>query len=59
MTMAVNVKKVASKLLTEEAKQVGRWSCGDASRVRQGTHGMLACEQLSLQATLTSECISM
>ena len=38
--MAVKLKKVASKLPAKEAKEVGRWSPGQARRVRQGTQGM-------------------
>ena len=39
-TMAVKLKKVASKLLIKETRHTGRWSLGDhASHVRQGTHG--------------------
>ena len=51
--MAVKLKNVASKLLTEEAKHVGRWSRGHASRMRQVAQIILAGEQVSPQATLT------
>ena len=44
-TMAVKLKKAAPKLLTEEAKHVGRWSHGHPSSVRQETQGMFAREQ--------------
>ena len=39
--MSVKLKKVASKLPTEQAKQLGRLSRGHASRVRQRTQAML------------------
>ena len=45
--MSVKMRKVASKLLTEEAKHVGRWSRGQTRRLRQGTQGMLARELAS------------
>ena len=49
------MKKVASKLLTKQAKLVDRRSRGHASHVRQGTQGMLERKHESLQGTLTSE----
>ena len=49
---------MASKLPTEEAKHVGRWSRGHTSLVRQGAQGMLLREIVSFQAMLTSEYIS-
>ena len=57
-TIAVKLKKVASKLLTEDEKHVGRWSRGHASLVRQGTQGMLAREHVTSQATFTREYVS-
>ena len=67
--MAVKLKKVASKLLTEEVKDVGRWSRGHASRVKQDTqrmltwwhvrhvssHGTLEREHESMQSTFVCE----
>ena len=53
--MAVKMKKLASKVITEEAKHVGRISSGHARRLRQGTQGILASEYVSWQATLTRE----
>ena len=57
-TMAVKLKKMASKLLTEEVRYVGRCSRDHGSLVRQGTQGMLTREHVSPQATLTREYIS-
>ena len=51
--MTMKLKKVASKLLTKQARHASRWSRGHASNVRQGTQGMLVCEHMSSQATLT------
>ena len=56
--MAVKLKKVASKLLTEYTKSVGRGSRGQTSPVRQETQGMVAYEHVNLQATLTREYMS-
>ena len=44
---------------TKESQDVGRWSRGHASRVRQGTQGMLVHKHVSSQITLTREYISM
>ena len=52
------MKKVVSKILSEEAKHVGTSSRGHASRVRQETQGMFACEHKRSQATLTREYIN-
>ena len=49
------MKKVASKLLTKQAKLVDRRSRGHASHVRQGTQGMLEGKRESSRGTLTSE----
>ena len=49
----VKLKKVASKLLTEETNHVGKWSCGHASRVRHGTQSILAREHVILQDKLS------
>ena len=49
---------MASKLLTEEKEHVDKWSRGHASRVKQGTQGMLAREHMSSLATLTLEYIA-
>ena len=49
----MKLEKVASKLLTKQARHAGRWSRGHASHVRQETQGMLVCEHMSSQATLT------
>ena len=57
-TMAAKLKKVALKLLTEEAQHVDRWSRGQARSVRQGIHSMLVLEDVSSEATLTREYIS-
>ena len=46
---------MATKLLTEWAKHVGRWSRGHTSRVRQGTQDMLTRKHVSTQTTLTRE----
>ena len=56
--LAVKLKKVASKVLTEVARHVGRWPRGQTSYVRKGTQGMLARNHVSLQGTFTSEYIS-
>ena len=53
-TMAVKLKKVASKLLTKQANYVGRWSRDHTSHVIQGTQGMLEDEHVSLQDMLAS-----
>ena len=58
ITITEKLKKMASKLPTEEAKHAGRWSRGHTSRVRQGAQGMLPREIVSFQAMLTSEYIS-
>ena len=57
-TMAAKLKKVALKLLTEEAQHLDRWSRGQARSVRQGTHSMLVLEDASSESTLTREYIS-
>ena len=51
-------EKVAPKLLTKQARYVGRWSRGQASHLKQGTQGMLEREHLSSQGTLTGEYVS-
>ena len=56
--MAVKLKKLVSKLLTEEARHVGWWSRNNARHVRQWTHGMFAREHVSSQRTLIREYIS-
>ena len=57
-TMAVKLKKVALKLLTEYTKSVGTGSRGHTSLARQETLGMVAYEHVNLQATLTREYMS-
>ena len=57
-TTAIKIEKMPSKLLTDKSKYFGRWSSGHASRVRQGSQGMLACEHVRSQATLIREYIS-
>ena len=56
--MTMKIKNVASKLLTEEAKHVGRCSGGYTGRVKQETRGMFGREHVRSQATLTLEYIS-
>ena len=51
-------KKMASKLLTEETRHVGRWSPGNTSHVKQWTQGKLAYDHVSSYGTLTREHVS-
>ena len=53
-TMTVKLKNVASELLTEEAKHIGRISHGHTSRVRE-RKAILTCEYISTQGMLTRE----
>ena len=51
-------EKMASRLLTEEIRHVGRWSRGNASHVRQETQVMWECDYVTSHGTLSREHIS-
>ena len=57
-TMALKLEKVASKLLTKQARHIGRWSHGHTRSVRQETQGIMKREHVSLQGKLARKHVS-